>query len=166
MNKEISFIGIFLTILILTLSGCIDVKNRKDNDNDISSAITTLKYDKDKFEVYNLSVETWGYNNSSGEKIGDGFVSLPEYYEYGEYHIDGKIRNIAGYDLEKVDITKNYYDENNSLLAGSGTTHYRRDGPLGPICEGCTISLYSTPHSNTSTWEQYDHMELIITVIE
>ena len=178
MKKLIIFFVIFSMIIIIGLCGCFD-KIKDENldeseenegpeeiDYTIPPAISSLVYDEDKFEVYNLAVETWGYNDSIGEKIGDGFVSLPYYYEFGRYHINGTIKNIADYELEKVDITKNYYDENDNSLIGSGTTHYRKNGPMESICDGWTISLKSSSHSNTTTWERYNHMKIIITVID
>ena len=57
------------------------------------------------------------------------------------------------------------YDMNGKHVGGS-TTHYRKDGVMGSICDGCEISLERYPHSNTTYWERYRQMELVVTIIE
>ncbi len=163
MKKQLIVIGTAVLLLVVGLSGCIQQITNKNNS--IPPSIKSLIYDDSKLEVSNLIVETWGYNNSKKEIIGNGFLTLPDYYEYGVYHINGTMKNIADYELENVDVRMSFYDTNGKSVGG-GTTHYRKDGVMGSICDGCIISLERNQHSNTTYWEKYHHMELIITIVE
>ena len=186
MKRKVLGIGIIVLLITIGLSGCNESgtngdENADDQDGEeveddsgknevkdytIPPSITSLIYDNDKFDVYNLVVETWGIKDSVEEKLGDGFVSLPASYDSGRYYINGTFENIAGYELERVDIKITYYDVNDESLIGSGTTHYRIDGPMGSICTGCKIFFNTGINSATSQWERYHHMAITITVIE
>jgi len=143
-----------------------DNEENEVKDCTIPPSITSLIYDNDKFDVYNLVVETWGIKDSVEEKLGNGFVSLPGSYDSGRYYINGTFKNIAGYELERVDVKITFYDVNDEPLIGSGTTHYRIDGPMGSICAGCKIFFNTGINSATSQWGRYHHMTITITVIE
>jgi hypothetical protein len=77
MKKYLTVIGMTLMLLVVGLSGCIQQITNKNNS--IPPSIKSLIYDDSKLEVSNLIVETWGYNNSKKEIIGNGFLTLPDY---------------------------------------------------------------------------------------
>lgn len=97
MRKQVAIVGILTFILSIGLTGC------------------TERIIENGVEVVTYSVETQKYDFGEADfiKLADGFV----YSKDSErYEITVTIRNVAGEMLDRIVISLNFYDKNNSYL--------------------------------------------------
>ena len=140
--------------------------NGDSNDDEIIDytvppSIKSLIYDEDMLEVYNLVVETWGYNGAQGEKLADGIVTIPHTYEKGFYLIKGTAKNIGGEEITRIEVELHLFDQyNNKVNYFGGTTTYR------DICNGCTIPLNFGQYLWVENFDKPNHIGITITVFD
>ncbi len=102
--------------------------NSKWKDYSIPPEIYDISYNNIDIVIYNLKVETFGYNTNSleepGDKIGDGFVYVPIKYLQTWYVFSGVIENIGDTDIDEIGILFDFYDNNDDYVFGQGKGYH------------------------------------------
>jgi len=100
----------------------------KWKDYSIPPEITEFNYDGNRFDIYNLRIETFAYNASvtkPGVRMGDGFLDVPNDY-VPRYVFSFIIKNIAGEDIHEANLEIWWYDEDGNNLGGENHDSRRK----------------------------------------
>ena len=93
MKKLILFLGIILTLLLVSLSGCTNEDNNTDFDDDLAKFVGTWRYGSESNQLkytfnsdgtYSHGTTNGTYEIEDGELVLHGFTTLRYEYEFSD----------------------------------------------------------------------------------
>ena len=132
---QIIWVSILL-IFIISLTGC--------TNQNIKNGV--------KIVTYSIETQRWDLGEAIFIRIADGFV----YSEDAErYEITATVKNVAGEMINRIKISVNFYDKNNSYLGTKVRTIRNLDASY-------TEDILFTYTKSEDNFENVDHLEFEI----